>query len=76
MPRVAAIPQPTNNPEDLRASLAAVKDAVETLARQSRNTSNSAVRLSELEALGLIKIYSDGTLFSDILSRIEALDSP
>lgn len=74
IPRLSAIPTPSARPEDLLAAVQALKSAVEVLSRQTRTVADSAVRLRELERLGLITLYKDGTVYSDILSRIEALE--
>lgn len=72
--RVAGIPEPTTDPSQLYATVIALKMAVEVLSRQTRNFEQSSARLAELERLGLLTTHSDGTISSDILDRIEALE--
>lgn len=72
--RVAGIPTPTPTVEELYQTVMALKEVVEVLARQSRTVEQSSVRLTELERLGFITVYSNGKITSDILSRIEALE--
>ena len=61
------VPEPTNNVDSLMATCLALKEAIETMARQSGNVANSAVFVRDLENLdrrySIVDDVDDGGIF-------------
>lgn len=55
MAKYPAIPDPTNDPTQLRITTSVLKQCFEMLTRQRKNVANAAVTWQDLVDLGVIK---------------------